>query len=133
MIAHIALHFESLEELQEFLTRNKDIPAVTRATETAKPPKAQATPAKTPAPAKAEKPAAAPVEEADDAEEDGAEETSAAPTFDDVKQALLKVNKLKGRAATVAVLEKFKIEKLTREFDEKNFAAFIAACNKALD
>jgi hypothetical protein len=121
MSIKLELTFASFEELRKFSEHQVKHPASEK---DATPPAAPAKAAK-PAPEKA-KPAAE--EETTDTEE----ETSDEPTFDDVKDAVLKVNRLVNKEAAKAVLKKFGAEKVGPEIKEKDYAAVIKACNKAL-
>jgi hypothetical protein len=59
-------------------------------------------------------------------------EVPANPKFDDVKAAILNLNKIKGKVAAVGVLNKFGAEKVGPQLKEADYGAVIAECNKVL-
>ena len=53
-------------------------------------------------------------------------------SFDDVKNAVLNVSKLKGRDAAVAVLAKFGAEKVGPQLKVKDYAAIVDECERVV-
>lgn len=124
----LEMQFATFEELAAFAARNAGEVLPVAILKASKP---QSVNQKLAAKAEKEK-AAAPADEdelteteADDAEPD-------APTFDDAKAALLKVNKHKGKNAALAILKKYNATKVGPELKEKDYAAFIDDCNAAI-
>jgi len=86
--------------------------------------------------AKAEKEVAETSEEIEGTveEEDveGESDTGDAPTWDEVREAVLKVNKLKGKEAAKKILAKFGAEKVGPQLKEKDYAAVVKECNRVI-
>lgn len=124
----LEIQFDSFEDLAAFAARNvgENVSA---------PPKTPATPKKA---SLNEKLAVKAAKEAEPADEDeltdtGDEEAAdEQPSYEDVKAALLKVNKLKGKNAAISILKKYGASKVGPELKEKDYAAFLTDCEKAL-
>lgn len=125
MTIKLELTFSSFAELSAFTAQHGGGSATKAPAETAK------TQAAKPV-AKVEK---APVPEtaSEELDDTGVEETSQeVVNFDAVKDAILNLNKVKGKAAAVGVLAKFGAEKVGPQLKEKDYGAVIAECKKAL-
>lgn len=125
MSIKLELTFTSFEELRKFADHQVKQPGGDKDVDAS--PK-KSSPPKVDKPV-AEKPKEAPQEEITDTGEDGEDDIVAEPSFDDVKEAILKVNRLKGKPAAKAILAKFGAEKVGPEIKEKDYAAIIKECN----
>lgn len=130
----LKLTFASFEELADFADRMAAEEQEAPSSPKASPKATLKAPAK-----KAAKPAPEPEEEIEEeleeetVEEGEEEEVPEDPTFDDVRDAIMKVNKLKGKSAATAILKKFGVEKVGPSLKEAVWGKFVAACNAALE
>lgn len=57
-------------------------------------------------------------------------ENETPPTYEQVKNAILEINKLKGKDAAVSVLKKFGAEKVGPQLKETDYPAILAECRR---
>lgn len=129
----LKLTFASFEELADFADKMAAEEQEAPSSPKASPKAGLKAPVK-----KAAKPAPEPEEEIEEeleeeTAEEGEEEVPEDPTFDDVRDAIMKVNKLKGKSAATAILKKFGVEKVGPSLKEAVWGKFVAACNAVLE
>lgn len=126
----VQVHFSFTNE-EEFLTFSKKFSGVEAATVVLKTETVKSPTAKPPGTLKSE-PKQDAKAEPEKTETKKSETPSIEPTFDNVKEWVLRTSRDAGRDAAVAVLGKFGAKKVGADLKEEDYPAIIEACQEAL-